>query len=85
MKYNFELILSDEVMKANRLKTLEQDKDKRNTKIALFIAIISVLIILLIAIDNNNYKEEDLSKCENGTIQIMTARKYDNQIETFCK
>lgn len=86
MKYNFEPILSDEVMKANRLRMIQDEKDKRDNKIALIIAIaVSILMIALLINDNKNYEEEDLSKCENGTVQIMTARKYDNQIETFCK
>lgn len=86
MKYNFDLILTDKELKQNRLCMIQQDKEKRDTKIALFIAsIMMIVMILLLAIDNNNYKEEDLSKCENGTIQIMTAREYDNQVETFCK
>lgn len=84
-KYNFDLILSDDVIKKNRLRMIKEDKDKRLNKITLIIAIaILVLMILLIALDNKNH-EEDLSKCENGTIQIMTARQYPNQIETFCK
>lgn len=83
-KYNFDLILTDEQLKENRLRTLKEDKDKRDNKLTLIIAIaLLVLITLLLIHDNKN--QEDLSKCENGTIQILTAREYDNQIETFCK
>ena len=86
MKYNFDLILTDEIMKANRQKHLQQDKEKRDTKIVLFIvSIIMIVMIILLTLDNKNYEKEDLSKCENGTMQIYTAREYPDQVETVCK
>ena len=85
-KYNFDLILTDEQLKANRLKMIQQEKDKRLNKITLIItSIIMIVTIILLALDNKNYEADDLSKCENGTLQIMTARQYDGQVETFCK
>lgn len=47
-KYNFDLILSNEVIKKNRLRMIQQDEEKRDMKITLIIATVSILISLLL-------------------------------------
>lgn len=47
-KYNFDLILTSEQLKANRLRHLQQDEEKKDMKITLIIATVSILISLLL-------------------------------------
>ena len=85
-KYNFDLILSDEVMKANRLRTLEQDKDKKSFILGIVIVgiILTLLMITIIKDDNEAYNKIKAS-CEAEQKQIVEYYRYDGEKSWTCK
>lgn len=85
-KYDFDLIISDEDLKANRLRHLEKDEDTKSTITTLIVlSVMVVLIGLLIYHDQKEAYKKALAKCDAEQKELVEYYRYDGEKDYTCQ
>lgn len=85
-KYNFDLIISNEDLKANRLRHLEQDKNKKSTRTTLIVlSIIVIFLGLMIYHDQKESYKKALTRCETEQKELVEYYRYDGEKDYTCQ
>lgn len=85
-KYDFDLILSGETIKENRIKTLKEDKDKKDDiKIMIGMALSLIFIFILVITSENAIYNKIKAQCDFEGKELFQYHRYDGEKVWGCR